>query len=348
MSSNQEQTRKEIYEFYLANKSRGKLFTLEHFSHVKITKRSVYRILERAENESGYKRVPGSGRVAKIMTPKGIKRLKTMFDHSDRISTTQAARKFKCTHPHIIKTLAKHTNINAYRKQGIPDRLESQKGRIKTGIDRVYRKFQGKSVILDDESYFTLSHSTINGNDTYYSSDRDKTPASVKYRKKRKFEPKVLVWLAASDKGLSQPFFVPSRLAVNKSVYEDECIKKRLVPFINAHHADGNYIFWPDLASSHYAKTVIECYEALGIKFVKKVDNPPAVPEGRPIEDFWAILKGKVYENNWQAKNVEQLQTRIKFCLKKIDLDLVFSLFGSTRLRVSRIRRNGLVEDKTN
>ena len=120
------------------------------------------------------------------------------------------------------------------------------------------------------------------------------------------------------------------------------------MPFINAHHADGNYVFWPDLATSHYAKTVIDCYEAHGISFVKKVDNPPAVPECRPIENFWAILKGKVYENNWQAKDVKQLQTRTSVCLKKIDLDLVNSLFGSTRLRVSRVRTKGLVEDQSN
>ena len=106
MSSKQEQKRKEIYEFYLANRSRGKPFTLEHFNHVNITRRGIYKILERADNESGHKRVRGSGRVAKIMTPVAIKRLKTMFDHSDRVSTRQAARKFGYTHSHIIKTLA--------------------------------------------------------------------------------------------------------------------------------------------------------------------------------------------------------------------------------------------------
>ncbi|CAF5166545.1 unnamed protein product, partial [Rotaria magnacalcarata] len=32
------------------------------------------------------------------------------------------------------------------------------------------------------------------------------------------------------------------------------------------------------------------------IKFVPKQDNPPNVPQARPIEDFWSILAGKVYE----------------------------------------------------
>jgi len=77
------------------------------------------------------------------------------------------------------------------------------------------------------------------------------------------------------------------------------------------------YLFWPDLASSHYAKIVTEHFEAEGINYVLKKDNPPNVPEARPIEDFWGILKGKVYENNWKAEYLEKLEARIKFCLKK-------------------------------
>ncbi|XP_065645234.1 uncharacterized protein LOC136075726 [Hydra vulgaris] len=124
----------------------------------------------------------------KTMTTKGIKRLKTIFDYSDLVSIRPAGRKYGCSHSHIIKTLAKYTDIKSYTKQGTPHRQENQNEQIKTGIDRLYRDFKRK---LDDESYFTLSHSTINGNSTYYSSNRDKTPPSVKYRKKRKFEPKI-------------------------------------------------------------------------------------------------------------------------------------------------------------
>ena len=34
------------------------------------------------------------------------------------------------------------------------------------------------------------------------------------------------------------------------------------------------------------------------INFVEKEDNPQNVPECRPIKDFWAILKAKVYVDN--------------------------------------------------
>ena len=116
---------------------------------------------------------------------------------------------------------------------------------------------------------------------------------------------------------------MPSGLAVNQKIYLDECIKKRLIPFIKAHHSDGKYLFWPDLASAHYAKTVTGFFDEKNINYVKKKDNPPNVPELRPIEDFWGILKGLVYEGNWQAENHDQLEKRIKSCLAKLNKELV-------------------------
>uniref|UniRef100_A0A914DC44 Uncharacterized protein n=1 Tax=Acrobeloides nanus TaxID=290746 RepID=A0A914DC44_9BILA len=49
------------------------------------------------------------------------------------------------------------------------------------------------------------------------------------------------------------------------------------------------------------------------IHFVEKVDNPANLPEARPVEDFWAALKGMVYAKGWHAENVQQLVNRIKY-----------------------------------
>ena len=58
-------------------------------------------------------------------------------------------------------------------------------------------------------------------------------------------------------------------------------------------------MFWPDLASANYAKSVTNYLISKSITFVQKADNPPAVPELRLVENFWSILKGMVYKNNW-------------------------------------------------
>jgi hypothetical protein len=345
MSSKQEERRKRIYDFYLANREKGRKFTLDHFKVEKVPRQTISNIIQRAENETGHKRVQGSGRVAKKMNKKAIDRLKKMFNHRDGVSQRQAARKFGCNQSHICRTLAKKTSIRVCKKKKIPLRTDDQRERIRICCDRLYRKLQGKSCILDDESYFTLAHSTLNGNDNYYSSDTAQTPSSVKFRSVTKFEKKMLVWLCFSDKGMSKPYFVPSGLAVNQFIYLEECIKKRLVPFIEAHHSDGQYLFWPDLASAHYANSVTDYFDEENIHFVAKSDNPPNVPECRPVEDFWSILKGMVYANNWQAKDLTQLRARITQCLKNVDLELVKAIFKSSRRRVGKVRTQGVIEE---
>ena len=125
--SQKEEIRKRIYKLYLINKPQGKKFTVDHFNAEQVPRSTIYDIIERAENDSGLKGVQGSGRGAKIMTPKVIKRLKIIFDHSDRVSMRQAGRKFGCTHSHMIKTLAEYPDIKTYTKYGISDRREPER-----------------------------------------------------------------------------------------------------------------------------------------------------------------------------------------------------------------------------
>ena len=84
---------------------------------------------------------------------------------------------------------------------------------------QLYKIYRKSDFIIDGESYFTLSNSVLAGNDSYYSNDRIQTPDDIKHFDKAKYEPKVLVWIAISPKGLSKPYFRPSGMAFNQEVY---------------------------------------------------------------------------------------------------------------------------------
>ena len=94
--------------------------------------------------------------------------------------------------------------------------------------------------------------------------------------------------------------------------------------------------------ASHYAKLVTDWLNEQKIPFVPKTKNPANLPEGRPIEDFWAILKREVYMDAWTAQNVDQLETRIRYCLKKMDVKVVQRLASTTHKRLDQIRRCGV------
>ena len=163
------------------------------------------------------------------------------------------------------------------------------------------------SVVIDDEKYFTLSTSDQLGNSGYYTDNKSSTPEDVRFKKKSKYEPKVLVWVAFSEDGIAEPFIQESSIAIDAERYINKCLKPKLFKFIRSWYNHDEYVFWPDLASAHYANTTIETLKANKIVFVSRGDNPPNVPQARPIEKFWAHVCSKVYQHGWQAKTKRQL-----------------------------------------
>jgi primosomal protein N' len=152
------------------------------------------------------------------LTRTKINKLVKAFNHNDKISQRQAAKKFECSQSMVSKVL-KQNNIQVRHKTKIPERTEKQKQMARSKCGNLNLKNPNISWVLDDESYFTLSHSSINGNNFFYTNNIAETPASIKYSTAKKFESKLLVWICISDKGISPPIFQKSGLAVNKSVY---------------------------------------------------------------------------------------------------------------------------------
>jgi hypothetical protein len=252
------------------------------------------------------------------------------------------AKTFGCSQSYVCKTLKRKTSIRYRKKIKKPKRLDSQKKAFRPKCLRLTKIFRNKKIIIDDESYFGLSNVQLSGNSGFYTSCVEETPDEVKSDERTKFEPKLLVWAAISAKGISKPYIVPSGQAINQEVYIDKCLRSRLLPFIEEFHKDDDIIFWPDLASSHYANTTLEFLRSKNIDFVPKCLNPANVPELRPIEDLWSELKRLVYDKCWKANNLKQLENRIRYAFKKINQERIHKLGSATFTRVDACRRHGL------
>ena len=343
--NNREAFRNRVYSFFEKNKHKGKKFTVDHFISEGRPKSTIYDILNRNESGKSAMDKKSSGRPAIIFTKRATSTLKRLTNNKSGISQRKLAKRFECSLSYINKKLDS-LSINCWKKQTIPDRTEGQKAVARPKCATLFRKYKDRQWILDDESYFTLSHSTINGNDNFYSDNKSLAPPEVKFAKKKKFEQKLLVWLAVSPYGISEPYIIESGNAIDQNIYREECLASRLLPFIKRHHSDGNYIFWPDLASSHYAESVLDFLIENSIEHVDKIDNPANLPEARPIENFWSILKGKVYENAWEASSLKQLRLKIKKCLSELDNTTIQGLIEGVKKKLDFIRRNNIIEKR--
>ena len=84
--------------------------------------------------------------------------------------------------------------------------------------------------------------------------------------------------------------------------------RKDLENSLNKYHKNKKILFWPDLASSHYADICTSFLKEKNINFVEKSKNPPNVPQARPIEKFCAIMKRKYAGRQNCAKNLNSFK----------------------------------------
>jgi transposase len=310
-------------------------------------RRTIYRNIKRIKEDQIMQELPRSGRSKSI--PSSIRR-KIVRASKNRIGASlRKMGKRYGVHHNSIRNILKESGYAYHKRQTKPKYTQKQLEIIPKRALALYRYFLWPKTecIMDDEKYFTLSKNSLSQNSGYWAKNKSLVSPEIKYKMKSKFEPKVLVWVAISSRGLSGSYIQTSRsVSISQLTYLENCLKPNLLDFITRNHADVETIFWPDLASSHYSKTVTDWLKLNCIKFVPKSANPPNCPQVRPIETFWALLEQMVYSNGWQAKNVQDLSTRIKRCIKNFDKNLCASLMKGLRSKVRILAREGPFSSK--
>ena len=109
-------------------------------------------------------------------------------------STRRLGRKFGISHITVHRILTK-INISSRKRKRAPKYSARQIEIIPKCCRALWDKHfaNRKSIVLDNESYFTFLHHELSGNYGYYSKNFETTLDNVKYAGKTKFEPKVLV-----------------------------------------------------------------------------------------------------------------------------------------------------------
>lgn len=77
-------------------------------------------------------------------------------------------------------------------------------------------------------------------------------------------------------------------------------------------------LFWPDLASAHYARDTINLLNTKGVRLVEKSENPPNCPQLRPIERYWGIIKRILRSDGRDITSLEDFKKMWVASSKKI------------------------------
>lgn len=265
---------------------------------------------------------------------KVIQLLKAKKNHSVRY----ISRKGKVS-VGTVQNIKKRNNIKTYKKQRIPKRSAAQQERARIRANKLYKTLVKKNkqcVLMDDETYVKMDLSTLPGPQFYNAVKGSKVPDANKSIRSEKFGPKILVWQAICSCGQrSSPYFTTG--TINAENYREECLKKRLLPLYKKH--DTPPVFWPDLASAHYAAATVNWMKLNKVDFIAKDENPPNCPFLRPIERYWAIIKRILRTNGKDIGSIEQFKRIWNSTSEKIDKELVQKLMGGIKRKVRQFSR---------
>jgi len=160
--------------------------------------------------------------------------------------------------------------------------------------------------------------------------------------------PKLEVWVAFSNKGVCEPFIQRVGEKFDHNIYLEECVKKRLVPFIKENHKNlEETILWSDALPVYFNKKTLTRLDEENIEYVQKDDIP-----GNRVKCFtyfWNFLRNNVYGYEgiqpWHANNENELETRIRECLKTFDMESVIRLANDTENRIDEMARIGEIKE---
>lgn len=306
---------------------------------LKLCPQTVNRVIKRFNESLTIERAPGSGKkpgpVDKILSQKVIRSIKS----NPGLSLRDQAKKFKTSKSNIANIRSRH-GLKSFQAIKQPNRTDKQnlvaKQRARLLYDKFLTKFEG-CILMDDETYVKMDFKQLPGQKFYASQFRGNVPKKFKYVLQDKFAKKAMIWQAICSCGIKSRTFVTSE-TMKAPLYIKECLQNRVLPLIRSHHSP--VMFWPDLASIHYARATMDWFEANQVDVMPKSMNPPNCPKLRPIEEFWAIVKRKLKKNGGTAADTKQLREKWNKSASEVSVDDVQRLMGTIKGRVRQFCRS--------
>jgi hypothetical protein len=318
---NEEERRQLIISKWLENTQRPSHFIAKE---LKIPRKTIDNVIKRYLETLTTARKAGSGAKAGTRDKKLSKKIVNIIKKNRSMSVRDVAKKCRTTSK-TVQRVKRREGLKTYKKKKIPKVSEKQRQTIKTRARRLYDHLRGNStmLVLDDETYVKADFSTLPGPQWYTKFEGETLPDSETTIAVEKFGRKYLVWQAISSSGARSDIFVTEG-TINGKIYRDECLKKRLLPFLRKLGVPT--LFWPDLASCHYASDTLDFMNANGINVVPKDMNPPNVPQCRPIERYWAKVKDKLRTTQQSATSIKDFKLKWKRASKAVDESTVKNL----------------------
>jgi hypothetical protein len=225
----------------------------------------------------------------------------------------------------------------------VPKYREGQQERAEVGAGNIIKRLRGRILIMDDETYVPLDPRDVHGRQFYHTDDKNVVPDADRFKGVAKFPKRYMIWQCVDSCGnVSKPYVCLGTMTWK--TYLEQCLRKRLLPFIRRYHKDKRVLFWPDMATCHYAKEVQEFLNRHRIPYVLRGENAPNVPQARPIERFWLLCKREYRKRSEMATSSHAMTCIWSRLSREVGKKRLKKLMKGVRQKLRQIRDHGVYE----
>lgn len=311
-------------EKYLELKKSGVNSDEKLMRALNVSIRTLFR-LKKEEKEGTIRQIkPKTGRPSKLSSNdmRRISNIATKNPYFSNEKIANCAEKNgspKVSRFTIGRKLAK-AGFNRRKPTVVPDMNERQRI-ARVDWCRKYRDFDWAKVVISDESSFQLRADNI----------KILTRSKKCYMKMPKFQKKLMIWGAISERGCTELHFVTGGMDTDNYL---STLNATLIEPMKIFYPDG-YFFQQDNAPAHRAK---KTKDWLRHNDINLIEWPANSPDLSPIENVWGVIKREISKQ--QPKNYEDLQEKIKSLWLKYAPGFVGDMTCTMRKRIDACLAN--------
>ena len=126
----------------------------------------------------------------------------------------------------MVNSILKKNQIKYCKRRSVSNYYPGQQERAQTAVRKLQRHLfppsGSASIVIDDESYFSLKNDQTPANSGYYQeigSAGGDVSENVRFKYTAKYPEKLLMWITISERGVSEPFFLVKKARLSEWSY---------------------------------------------------------------------------------------------------------------------------------
>ena len=282
-----------VIALHKVGKSPGEIF--KTLQKLKISRRFVYRTIQRFIETGTVKDRPRQGRPRTIRTLERVKAVAARVRRNPVRRQSVMARELNMSKMSMSRTLSSDLGLHAYkRRKGhlLTNDLKRQRLLKSKRLLKRYAANGHRRILFTDEKIFSVEETFNAQNDRVYAKSSREAGEKAPRVQRGHHPASVMVWWGVSYEGTTELHFCEKGVKTSAKVYQ-ETVLERLVKNLNNTLFHGqNWSFQQDSAPAHKARTTQQWLETNVPDFISTSDWPSASPDLNPLDyKLWSKLQ---------------------------------------------------------